>query len=61
MMDNAYRNGDRLIERHRQVFLGEGHEQSERRVWVVIWLCGAMIIAEIVGGLLFGSIAGRTG
>jgi Co/Zn/Cd efflux system component len=37
--------------------LGAEHEKSERRTWVVIWLCGAMMIAEIVGGLLFGSIA----
>ncbi len=43
--------------RHSHVFLGEGHENSERRTWAVIWLCGAMMIAEIVGGLLFGSIA----
>src|ERR1700726_4506702 len=42
---------------HSHVFLGEGHEQSERRTWAVIWLCGAMMIAEIVGGLMFGSIA----
>ena len=43
--------------RHSHVFLGEGHEGSERRTWAVIWLCGAMMIGEIVGGLLFGSIA----
>jgi cation diffusion facilitator family transporter len=42
---------------HNHVFLGEGHEKNERRTWLVIWLCGAMMIAEIVGGLLFGSIA----
>ncbi len=42
---------------HAHVFLGSGHESSERRTWVVIWLCGAMMIAGIVGGLLFGSIA----
>jgi cation diffusion facilitator family transporter len=42
---------------HRHVFLGEEHERSERKTWAVIWLCGAMMIAEIVGGLLFGSIA----
>ena len=39
------------------MFLGEGHEKSERKTWAVIWLCGAMMIAEIVGGLMFGSIA----
>jgi cation diffusion facilitator family transporter len=42
---------------HSHVFLGEGHEKSERKTRAVIWLCGAMMIAEIVGGLLFGSIA----
>ena len=43
--------------RHSHVFLGAGHESSERRIWAVIWLCGAMMLAEIVGGALFGSIA----
>jgi cation diffusion facilitator family transporter len=42
---------------HNHTFLGEGHEKNERRTWLVIWLCGAMMVAEIVGGLLFGSIA----
>ncbi|HEX3417741.1 MAG TPA: hypothetical protein VHT21_15260, partial [Stellaceae bacterium] len=41
---------------HSHVFLGAGHEQSERKTWAVIWLCGIMMIAEIIGGLLFGSI-----
>ena len=42
---------------HRHIFLGEGHERSERKTWTVIWLCGAMMCAEIIGGLVFGSIA----
>src|SRR5499425_1013165 len=42
---------------HSHVFLGEGHERNERRTWTVIALCTLMMIAEIVGGLLFGSIA----
>ena len=42
---------------HKHVFLGEGHEQSENRTWKVIWLCSAMMILEIVGGIWFGSIA----
>ena len=42
---------------HTHSFLGAGHEQSERRTWAVIILCSAMMVAEIVGGLLFGSIA----
>jgi cation diffusion facilitator family transporter len=43
--------------RHSHFFLGAGHEDSERRTWIVIGLCAAMMCAEIVGGLLFGSIA----
>ena len=42
---------------HNHVFLGEGHERNERRTWMVIALCTLMMVAEIVGGLLFGSIA----
>ncbi len=42
---------------HSHVFLGEGHERSERRTWAVIWLCGAMMALEIVGGFMFGSLA----
>jgi cation diffusion facilitator family transporter len=45
------------IQPHRHVFLGEGHEQNTRKTWAVVWLCGAMMIVEIVGGLAFGSIA----
>jgi cation diffusion facilitator family transporter len=43
--------------RKNHIFLGEGHEQNERRTWIVIALCSFMMVAEIVGGLLFGSIA----
>ena len=50
-------HGEHLFEHPRPRFLGEGHEQNERSTWMVIWLCGAMMIAEIIGGLLFGSIA----
>jgi cation diffusion facilitator family transporter len=42
---------------HSHVFLGEGHEHAERRTWWVIWLCGAMMALEIIGGSLVGSIA----
>jgi cation diffusion facilitator family transporter len=42
---------------HSHAFLGEGHEQNERRTWLVIWLCGFMMVGEIIGGILFGSIA----
>jgi Co/Zn/Cd efflux system component len=50
-------NGGPAAAFHNHVFLGEGHEKSERKTWAVIWLCGVMMVAEIVGGLVFGSIA----
>ncbi len=42
---------------HDHVFLGEGHDKSARKTWLVIWICGAMMVLEIFGGLFFGSIA----
>jgi cation diffusion facilitator family transporter len=42
---------------HSHVFLGPGHEQNERRTWAVIALCGTMMLVEIIGGSLFGSLA----
>ncbi len=51
-MIDVLRNG-----RKNHIFLGEGHERNERRTWIVIALCSFMMVAEIVGGLLFGSIA----
>jgi cation diffusion facilitator family transporter len=42
---------------HDHVFLGAGHERNERKTWAVIALCTAMMLAEIVGGKLFGSLA----
>jgi cation diffusion facilitator family transporter len=42
---------------HSHVFLGADHSRSERQTWAVIALCTAMMIVEIVGGHLFGSIA----
>jgi cation diffusion facilitator family transporter len=48
---------DNTSHAHSHVFLGSDHERSERKTWAVIVLCGIMMVAEIVGGLLFGSIA----
>lgn len=42
---------------HSHVFLGAGHEKNERKTWAVIILCGLMMLVEIVGGSLFGSLA----
>ena len=43
--------------RHEHVFLGVHHDRNERKTWAVIALCAAMMTAEIVGGLMFGSMA----
>lgn len=42
---------------HEHVFLGERHESNERRTWFVVALTAAMMVAEIAGGHLFGSMA----
>jgi cation diffusion facilitator family transporter len=42
---------------HDHVFLGKDHERAERRTWAVIILCSVMMIAEIISGVLFGSLA----
>jgi len=42
---------------HDHLFLGKDHEKAERRTWAVIVLCTIMMIAEIIGGALFGSLA----
>ena len=42
---------------HPHVFLGAKHYRHERRTWFVVALTAAMMVAEIVGGTIFGSIA----
>jgi len=42
---------------HEHVFLGAGHERNERKTWAVIGLCTVMMLVEIIGGKLFGSLA----
>src|SRR3954470_20194298 len=41
--------------RHSHIFLGSAHERNERRTWIVIAICAVMMVAEIAGGLWFGS------
>src|SRR5207248_673372 len=43
--------------RHEHVFLGKHHARNERKTWSVIVLCSVMMVAEIGGGILFGSMA----
>lgn len=43
--------------RHGHVFLGADHARNERRTRWVIALTAAMMVAEIIGGIRFGSMA----
>ncbi|MGO9543371.1 MAG: CDF family Co(II)/Ni(II) efflux transporter DmeF [Rhodomicrobium sp.] len=42
---------------HSHVFLGPRHDENAKRVWAVVALTTIMMIAEIVGGTLAGSLA----
>lgn len=42
---------------HEHIFLGAAHAKNERKTWAVIVLCSVMMLVEIVGGNLFGSLA----
>jgi cation diffusion facilitator family transporter len=42
---------------HDHVFLGDRHEQNERRTWFVVALTVIMMAAEITAGSFFGSMA----
>src|SRR4051812_22592286 len=42
---------------HRHAFLGARHDRHERRTWLVVMLTAVMMVAEIAGGSLFGSMA----
>ncbi len=55
MTDIATSSGAPHMQSH--VFLGTAHAQNERRTWIVIWICTAMMLLEIAGGIWFGSIA----
>jgi cation diffusion facilitator family transporter len=43
--------------RHSHIFLGEAHGRNERKMWAVIAVCTAMMVAEVIGGFWFGSVA----
>jgi cation diffusion facilitator family transporter len=42
---------------HDHVFLGHQHSRNERRTWSVVALTAVMMVAEITGGTIFGSMA----
>jgi cation diffusion facilitator family transporter len=43
--------------RHDHHFLGAQHDRNERRTWLVVGLTAAMMVVEIAGGILYGSMA----
>lgn len=42
---------------HEHVFLGTEHAKRERRTWIVVALTTVMMVIEIVGGTIYGSMA----
>jgi cation diffusion facilitator family transporter len=42
---------------HAHNYLGERHDRHERRTWFVVILTAVMVVAEIVGGHVYGSMA----
>jgi cation diffusion facilitator family transporter len=42
---------------HHHSFLGAKHVQHERRTWLVVALTAAMMVGEIIGGTIYGSMA----
>lgn len=42
---------------HDHVFLGTEHDLHERRTWLVVGLTAVMMVAEVIGGIMFGSMA----
>ena len=38
-------------------FLGAQHDRNERRTWIVVGVTAAMMVGEVVGGSLYGSMA----
>ena len=46
-----------LAPSHDHFFLGSDHQRNERKVWMVIVLTTAMMVAEITAGTIYGSMA----
>src|SRR4030081_1740040 len=42
---------------HDHVFLGSDHDRHERRTWLVVILTATMMVAEVIGGHVVGSMA----
>jgi cation diffusion facilitator family transporter len=55
MKSHATHSLDRWQRDH--VYLAERHDKRARRVWIAVGLTAAMMIAEIVAGYVFGSMA----
>jgi cation diffusion facilitator family transporter len=55
MKSHAAHSLDRWQRDH--FYLAESHDRRARRVWIVVGLTAAMMLAEIVAGYVFGSMA----
>ncbi|HWA45171.1 MAG TPA: CDF family Co(II)/Ni(II) efflux transporter DmeF [Hypericibacter adhaerens] len=54
-MPHAAHSFDRW--QHNHFYLADRHDRRAKRVWIAVWLTAAMMIAEIVAGYVFGSMA----
>ncbi|MBN9052506.1 MAG: cation transporter, partial [Rhizobiales bacterium] len=43
--------------KHEHVFLGGNHDRNAQRTWTVIAITASMMVAEIVAGNIYGSLA----
>jgi len=50
-------DGRALEASHQHVYLGANHSVVERRAWAVIVLSSTMMVVELGGGMVFGSLA----
>jgi cation diffusion facilitator family transporter len=42
---------------HHHAFLGAQHDRNERRTWLVVLITAVTMVAEIIGGQVYGSMA----
>ena len=50
-------NSNSFVSKKRHVFFDEMQAESERRTWLVIYLCAASMFIEVICGIFFGSLA----
>lgn len=59
MTDPAFPSAETAMDAFRGdgVYLGADHRRNERRTWIVTGICAVTLVAQLSGGVLFGSMA----